>query len=106
MKIDKNSLTDRTFTFAPSPFCHSEFIPESQRFAVNILKFLKTLKYSKENDARPVRNSISKRGHSESCPELVSGSLTAEGRLAPKVNLPLCERGIEGDFNKINRGLS
>jgi len=63
MKIDKNSLTERTFTFALSPFCHSE-----------------------------------------SCPELVSGSLTAEGRLAPKVNLPLCERGIEGDFNTINRG--
>lgn len=33
MKIDKNSLTERTFSFA-----------------VNILKFLKTMKYSKEND--------------------------------------------------------
>jgi hypothetical protein len=38
MKIDKNPLAERTFMFA-----------------VNILKFLKTLKYSKENDACPVR---------------------------------------------------
>ena len=30
-------------------------ISESQRFAVNILKFLKTLKYSKEKDVCPVR---------------------------------------------------
>src|SRR4030042_7026185 len=33
MKIDKNSLIERTFNFA-----------------VSVLKFLKTLKYSKEND--------------------------------------------------------